>query len=323
MKKSITILAFAFGITGAFAQDLTSKKGEPILPEAGDWAIGIDATPFLNYAGNFFGKTNNNNAPTFNFFTNNLTITGKYFQEATTAYRGTLRIGFNNNNTREMVANRMFTAPSLTANGFPTAAPMVENSWKTSGLNIGLSAGIEKRKGKTRLQGFYGGEVGISLSTKKDVFEYGNTLAVVSTPPVPNQAQSVDVDAADAFGGALNVVAANTVFQSGAGAGVDARITERKNPTTFSFGVRGFIGAEYFVLPKLSIGGEFGWGLGLTTTGASETTYETVGNKGGGVLDEVGSVTIEGAKQGGFSLDTDNKGSIWGPTGTLRLMLHF
>ena len=70
MKKSITILAFAFGITGAFAQDLTSKKGEPILPEAGDWAIGIDATPFLNYAGNFFGKTTNNNAPTFNFFTN-------------------------------------------------------------------------------------------------------------------------------------------------------------------------------------------------------------------------------------------------------------
>ena len=321
MKKSITILAFAFGITGAFAQDLTSKKGEPILPEAGDWAIGIDATPFLNYAGNFFGKTTNNNAPTFNFFTNNLTITGKYFEEATTAYRGTLRIGFNSNREREMVADRMLTGPSFTANGFPTATRMVENSWKTSGLNIGLSAGIEKRKGKTRLQGFYGGEVGISLSTQKDVFEYGNALAVNLVPTGPGQSQNVVVTGADAFGGANNVANGNTVFQAGANG--DARITERKNPTTFSFGVRGFIGAEYFVLPKLSIGGEFGWGLGLTTTGASKTTYEGTGNPGGAAQDAVGSVTIEGAKQGGFSLDTDNKGSIWGPTGTLRLMLHF
>ncbi len=32
MKKSLTLLAFVLGMSGAFAQDLTSKKGEPILP---------------------------------------------------------------------------------------------------------------------------------------------------------------------------------------------------------------------------------------------------------------------------------------------------
>ena len=63
MKKSVLALALAFGVTTAFAQDLTSKKGEPILPEAGDWGISTDATPFLNYAGNFFGKSAFNSAP--------------------------------------------------------------------------------------------------------------------------------------------------------------------------------------------------------------------------------------------------------------------
>jgi len=35
MKKSVLGLALAFGVSSAFAQDLTSKKGEPILPEVG------------------------------------------------------------------------------------------------------------------------------------------------------------------------------------------------------------------------------------------------------------------------------------------------
>jgi hypothetical protein len=56
MKKSLTLLALVLGMSGAFAQDLTSKKGEPFLPEAGDWGLGIDANPFLEYAGNFFGN---------------------------------------------------------------------------------------------------------------------------------------------------------------------------------------------------------------------------------------------------------------------------
>jgi hypothetical protein len=96
-----------------------------------------------------------------------------------------------------------------------------------------------------------------------------------------------------------------------------------KNCTTISFGVRGFIGAEYFVLPKMSIGGEFGWGLGLSTTGKSKTTYEAVGNNGASATDATGSTTIEGAKQGGFALDTDGNNSVWGPTGSLRLNLYF
>ena len=81
MKKSLTLLALALGISTSFAQELKSKKEEMMLPEAGDWGLAIDADPFLRYAGNFFGKTTTNAAPTFNFFTNDNTITGRYFTE--------------------------------------------------------------------------------------------------------------------------------------------------------------------------------------------------------------------------------------------------
>ena len=314
MKKSFTILTLALGLTSSFAQtELKSKKEEVILPEAGDWAIGIDANPFLNYVGNMFGKTAANVAPSWNFHNANQIITGKYFTEASMAYRASLRLGMNSATVREMDANRMKTALSATANGFPGAEAMVENTWKNSSTSIGLSGGIEKRKGKTRLQGYYGGELGLFLSSSKDKYTYGNKLAVNLAPAGPNQDQNVAVSASDEVGGSGNVVPGGPIFLGTVNGG-DARITERKNGSVFSFGIRGFIGAEYFILPKLSLGGEFGWGIGLSSTGKSKTTYEAAGNSGG-AQDAVGAATIEGSKQGGFSLDTDNNNTMWAPSG--------
>jgi hypothetical protein len=318
MKKSIALVALAFGVTNAFAQDLTSKKGEPILPEAGDWAIAVDATPFLNYAGNLFGKTANNTAPTWNFFTNAQTITGKYFQDAETAYRGSLRIGMNSNTQRNMVVDQLKNAAvSPTANGFPTPIAEVENKWRRSNTVIGLAAGIEKRKGKTRLQGYYGGEAGIYMAMQKDKFTYGNALAATA-----NASTNVNVSSTDAFAGANNLSSLNNINGVTSNGG---RATEIKTGTVFSFGVRGFIGAEYFILPKISLGGEFGWGIGLTSQGKTSTSWEFVGDNGNpaNTQNSVGTAKIEGAKNGSFSLDTDGRNSVWGPSGTLRLNFHF
>src|SRR6218665_1665807 len=194
MKKTIALVALALGFTGVSAQDLTSKKGEPILPEAGDWGIGIDATPFLQYAGNFFGKTTSNTAPTFNFFASQ-TISGKYFIDAQTAYRGSVRLGFGGNTQRRTVDNRSINSG---AGSYPDPAAMVENVYKRSNTAIGLAVGIEKRKGKTRLQGYYGGEIGIYVSSSKDRFTYGNALNPVSTSTV------VMVNSEDEFAGTAN-----------------------------------------------------------------------------------------------------------------------
>lgn len=314
MKKTITILALAFGVTGAYAQDLTSKKGEQILPEAEDWSIGVDATPFLNYMGNFFGKSSSNSAPTFNFLNSNQTITGKYFVEAQKAYRASLRIGLGNQTEKSTVVDRAFVA-GATSN-YPNPDPTKENVWKQSNTNIGLAVGMEKRKGKTRLQGYYGAEVGIGFSSSKDKFTYGNKLDPASTTA------PVFVSNADAFSGANNVVSSIPFVDPGSVNGL-GRITERKNGATFSLGLRAFVGAEYFVLPKISIGGEFGWGLGFVTGGKTTTKYESVGNNGSSPTDQVGSSSITTAGRGSFSLDTDNANSLFGPSGSIRLNFHF
>lgn len=318
MKKKITMLALAGCTLGSYAQDLTSKKGEQILPEGQDWSIGVDATPFLEYAGNFFGKTTVNSAPTFNFLNSNQSITGKYFTDAQTAYRASLRLGFGGNTQRQMVQDRFQAGMTPQSNVYPTPDPQVENVWKHSQTNIGIAAGMEKRKGKTRLQGYYGAEAGISVSSSKDKFTYGNKLNP-ETSATSAANPSVGVSSDDNFPGASNITSSISV----PGMIGTARVTERKNGATISFGVRGFIGVEYFILPKISLGGEFGLALGMSSTGKSTTTYESVGNDGTGPDDRSSSSTIEGANRGSWQFDTDNLNSIFGPTGSLRLNFHF
>lgn len=303
MKKSILAVAVLLGTSAAFAQDLTSKKGEGYLPEEGDWAIGIDATPFLQYAGNLIGGNGSNIAPTWNFLTSNQTITGKYFVASDVAYRGSLRIGFTSGGTKVMVADRASTAVV----NYPELPAMLENTMKTSESNIGLSGGIEYRRGKGRLQGFYGGELGISFSGgTTDKYTYGNALTL-STASV-----DVNVDAADNFGANLTT---DPYFNA-------ARITESKSGSFFGIGLRGFIGAEYFVLPKLAVGGEFGWGLVFGSFGASSVTTESEGINGGG-NEEIALITTEGSKSSGFGIDTDNVNSVFGPAASLRMTFHF
>ena len=298
MKKSILAVASLLMGTAAFAQD-----DKVYTPVEGDWAIGIDAAPFLNYFGNFIGGNDGNTSPSWNFLTTNQTITGKYFVADDMAYRGSLRLGFGSMGQSAMVADRASTATP----DYPSTLPvMVENTMKMSTTNIGLSGGIEWRKGSGRLVGFYGGELGIALSSSSESYTYGNalTLSTASNP--------VAVDGADDFGGNVGTDAF----------GFPSRTLEQKNGSTFGIGARGFIGAEYFVLPKLSIGGEFGWGLVFQSNGASSLRTESVGFNAGGT-EIVGEVETTGDKSSSFGIDTDSNNSVFGPAGSLRLTLHF
>ncbi len=269
MKKTTFILALAFGISNVFAQDLTSKKGEPILPEAGDWSVGIGADPFLNYVGNFIGGNGLNTAPTMNFLSTNQTILGKYFKDEKTAYRAGIRLNFGSISTTTKV-------PVIPAT---TPVSYVDDVTKVGGSNIGITAGMEMRRGKTRLQGFYGAEAGISFGTGKTTMTYGNALS------------------------ADNPLASRT--------------KEIKAGTTFGLGIRAFIGAEYFILPKIALGGEFGWGVAIATTGEGETTTE------GWDGTTVQTTTTKTGKSSSFGVDTDNINSVFGPAGNIRLSLHF
>lgn len=244
MKKSLLIIAI-FISAAATAQDLTSKKGTPILPEAGEWSIGVGATSTLEYFGNLMNG--NNNAPGFDWASNQI-ITGKMMKDENTAYRAGVRLGFGSTKMTE---------------ADPQDGELSET--KEGGMNIDLSAGLQKFRGKGRLRGIYGAEAGIGLGSAKTEYTYEG----------------------DAPAGS---------------------ILEDKAGSTFSFNLRGFIGAEYFFAPKMSLGGEFGWGLGISSTGEGEqTTADGTG----------GSDTAKTGKSSSFGFDTDN----WG--GSIVLNLYF
>jgi hypothetical protein len=267
MKKSITLVALAFGVTSAFAQDLTSKKGEPFLPEADDWSISVDASPFLNYMGNFFGKTAANAAPTWNHYSLNQSVTGKMFKDANTAYRVTVRLGMDNNKFKNAVAEHVNPAAASTE-AMAKAADQKVDVGRVSTRNIVLGVGMEKRRGKTRLQGVYGADLLVWGGSTKEKYKYANDLTQTpNDPATPGFNENLDANNAtystnfDALNGAA--AGTNVTGTGAAGSGViagysnvdDARVLKRKTNGTIGIGVRAFIGVEYFIVPKISIGG--------------------------------------------------------------------
>jgi hypothetical protein len=303
--KNFILIISCLAISHGRSQDLTSKDGEPILPQAKDWSIGLDATRLIKNA-------------SFDFLSSSSAITGKYFKDAKTAYRIGVRIGVNNWTTKARVVDRVAATSSVTA--YPAAVVLKENVWRRNATSIGLSFGLEKRRGSSRLQGIYGIEGALYLSTIVDKFTYGNALNATSSPQLIVDTKN-DAMTSPYFGNANNI---DTLPQIQGVQGA-ARITERKNGLAISIGARAFIGAEYFVLPKLSVGGEFGWGLGFSTTGRSETKLESIGqsNIPGSTGVSVKTTTIDGGTSTRFGLDTDNSNILGGLSASLRLNLYF
>lgn len=297
MKKKVLFVAALFIGATTFAQDgLTSKKGETILPEAGDWAIGFDAVPFLNYAGNMLNGTTNNSLTGATWTdSQTMAIVGKMYIDETTAYRAKARIGFGSSKNREIFED------DITASG---AAPIeFSNEFGTSNLNIALGGGIEKRRGSTRIQGFYGAEGLLMFGTSSNSNTYGRGLS--------DDFNTNGAGYTDFTGTALD--------------GSDTRVTESSNGSTFGFGVRGFIGVEWFVAPKVSIAAEYGWGLSLSSTGDGEQTIEwwgqsdedTANPPSTAAADAKHSKTTKTGGASSFGFDTDVT------DGSLMVIFHF
>ncbi len=279
MKKKLFLAAMLMGVgVTAIAQStpVKNKNKVTITPEAGDWALGMNAAPILGYVGNMFNGTANNSVSTA-FANGNNAIYGKYFVDANTAYRGSFRIASSSNTTRTLQDTSSNTnAPSY-----------VENKSTSSGSGFVLSAGIEKRKGSTRIQGYYGGEV---------MLRFG-----AAVPNVKNE-WAIALDSAS----------------NANGQATSGRTLSTKSGATFGFGLRGFIGVEYFVAPKLSIAGEFGYGISYSTTKGSESVTEVYGLATPSATSSTTfEVTTLGGKSSSFNLDTDNLG------GAIRIMFHF
>ena len=168
MKNNILLLFACTMVYSASAQQILSKKGYPILPEKGEWSVGFDALPFLQYAGNLFNGNNKNDAPEASYKKNNpYTFSGLYVKDENTAYRAKIRLGLNSTKTDTLVQNLVN----------PTSAEKVADETKVNDTKITLGLGIQKWKGHGRLKGIYGAEGLISISGHKTKYTYGNPLS--------------------------------------------------------------------------------------------------------------------------------------------------
>jgi hypothetical protein len=317
MKKIfLSIFMLVFGIA-VFAQDvveettntsssssdnggLVSKKGEAYLPESGDWAISFDASPVFEYVGNAFNGNTDNSAPGAKFLNGNRTIVGKLFLDDKTAIRGLLRLGFGNYSRTEMFDD----VSVLTAPAYPALFPEVEDKMVSKNTSIAIGGGYEMRRGKTRLQGYYGGDVMIWMRSTSEKYTYGNAL---------NPTRTANLISTD-FGSNLM----NDPL------GYSGRVTNAKSGMIFGVGVRGFIGAEYFIFPKIAIGAEYGWAVGFQKRGKG--TYDIESTDG----NQVATISVEDTGSSTFGFDTDvNQDNVLGAAGsntgdiTLRVTFHF
>lgn len=282
MKKILIFVLIAFTSTAIFAQDsaLVNKKGEAILPVAGDIAIGIEATPVFQYFGNFLNNTANNAAPALTFL-DGTTIFGKYFLDDVTAVRARLEITtYNVTDNRYVRDDAAFYADPLSNN-------LVIDRQTLKGSTYVLGLEYEKRRGKGRLQGFYGGGVIFGLGNSQESYQYGNAFSEVYPNPTD-------------FNYGTNL------FANG------DRVLDVKDGRVFGAGLNGFIGVEYFIMPNISLGGELGWRLLYNKSGQSKYTYETWN---GTAAEEKLMLTSPGDRA--FNTFTSN------PSAGIFIMFHF
>lgn len=141
-KISCLFIAILFIGSNSFAQ-LKTDKGLEILPQKGEWAVGV-------------------------YTDNDFTITMKKVVEADKHKRYRLRLGFNSTSEVFKVQDDIQTANN------PNASVLVDDKVTTSNTDIMFLYGIEKRKGNGRLQGFYGGEGGFGITNTTVKHDFAN-----------------------------------------------------------------------------------------------------------------------------------------------------
>lgn len=268
---SLLILAclFAFNVQ---AQDdvLTGQKGQPILPEAGDIGLGVNLIPLFNWFGNSFNNNSNNTyAGTNKFFTTfgNSVIMGKYMLSESSALRVNFGLSFSHYEDNKYVFDDAANDPNVTV----TDTRIADNSRFTLGV------GYEMRRGKGRIQGYYGADLSFMVNKFSGyTYQYGNGFSTTNNVP--------------------------TAYNWGSNLSGGERTIQDAVSAEFGVGLRPFIGVEYFVAPKLSMGCEFGYALMYTHTFESQEITEYYEASTGNT---VNNVTIEGAKNR-FSSGIDN-----------------
>jgi len=260
--------------------DSISKSNREYLPKAGDFAIGADATPIFNYLGNMLSSAGTN--------TLNLTspvIYLKYYLTDMSAIRAELLISSDNSNVLYYVRDDATWFANSLSNS------QVTDAEKLSNQEYFFSLAYQKFIGIKRIRGFYGLQVLGGYDYSKTINTYGNPMSEIN--PTPSSIYNYDSN--------------------------QNRLLQSINTNDFRIGAGAIAGFEYYILPKLCIGGEVSLNLIYTHGGQLSSKSEKV------VGDQV--ITSDVAVSPGYS-NFSIKTSRFTPNGYeeqlgFYVMLHF
>ncbi len=292
MKKIISILiAIALVPSMLFAQEGAAQE-QQYLPEAGEFAIGVDVLPVLSFLGNTFNGTMNNsisnlsgtpalNANNANALLPSVSIMGKYMFTDNWALKANLGLMLRNQNTRQYIIDQH----AQVLNPLSQDKVIDTESYTRNGFSLALQA--EYRKGTRKIQGIFGAGVLFAMTNEKYDYQWGNQMTTINQMP-------------------------NTSFSNVYDGSY--RLLSQDNGNTFYVGIIGSVGFEWFVAPKISLGAEVSLSLFYTAGTQTYTTREGYNR----ATEQIEIRTdIDTPGNTGITFGTDNLG------GSLFMMFYF
>lgn len=240
MKKIITVLTLILFVFAGFSQQdslLRNKKGKLVLPQKGDFAVGISANPIFSYVGNMLSSSGNNQLNVSPI--NSYQLNGKYFLSSKNAIR--MKLGIHQ--TSKLYENNLID--DLDNN------KQVTDKLDYSYTNFSISVGFERRGGSGRLQVAYGTELNLYKYKYDNKYTYGNSISSSNQNP----ASTYD-------------------FETASIGYMSNRRLEFKRDNGIQIGIRAFTSLEYFIFAKISIGGEIGLEYNRNFNGQNKSTTE-------------------------------------------------
>lgn len=280
MKKILITLSIAIFSLASIAQEGidttedTGAKNNMTLPKAGDIGVGFDASPFLNYVGNMFNGTTNNRLNL-----NDNTLYFRYFLTGNSAIRASINLSTYIDILKEYVPDD--AAIFLDPNSNKQLVDRRIDNWHSYEMKVGYQLYHNHKN----FRGFYGADLGYHFEKYSRVYEYGNQMTEINSSP--------------------------TTYWHGNTA---VRPLEQKAGIQNSISLGAFIGGEYYFMPRVCVGAEFGLAYGMTFEGQGYETQERM----------VGTLHVEEniARNPG-SMNISMQTQFPYSYGNLYLMFHF
>ena len=234
MKKIILTIALSL-VTFASVSAKGNDSTKVYLPQKGDFAIGVNLNPIINYVGNVFNGTTNNKLenfggePSFNGIddyqkgiTPDISFMGKYMITNTFGLRANIGFMVENKQTNVYVQDDKAVA----LNPFDESKLIDSKNYTRSGMS--MMFGTEFRKGSKRVQGVFGAGILFGWVTDKLTYDYANIMTEVNQTPT------------------TGISTYNNNY----------RTLAEKNANSCFIGATGSAGVEWFVAPKVALGAE-------------------------------------------------------------------